>query len=144
MEKHIFVGLLIPVAFLGFTGFVKSLIKKELMWSNFYLGIDIALAALANGIVNILDEVHVNEQFATPTAEFVNQMYYTSVFLVCALGALLVTMTLHQKFEVADVSGVPLTRQQRVWRGLWLGVISNTLGGALLAVFIYMKLRRLL
>ncbi|HEV2711414.1 MAG TPA: hypothetical protein VGU67_14455 [Edaphobacter sp.] len=144
MEKHIFLGLLIPVIFFGFTGLVKSLIKKELLWSNFYLGTDIALAALANGIVNMVDGAHQVEH-ALPgsvmAAQFGNSMFYTAVCILAAVGALFGVMALHQRFDVlleGEEGNSPWVR------GIWLGVVSNLLGASVLTMFIYMKLRRLI
>jgi len=142
MEKHIFLGLMIPVAFFGFTGFAKSIVRKEWIWSNFYLGIDIALAALANGIVNIVDGAHQMETAVGSTVGTIygNQMYYTSLCILAAVGALFGTIVLHQRFEVLPE---PATGNHKIQRGIWLGVFSNLLGGAVLAMFIYMKLRRI-
>jgi hypothetical protein len=141
MEKHIFLGLLIPVVFFGFTGLVKSIVKKEWLWSNFYLGIDIALAALANGIVNIVDGVHQAESTPSISADFGNQMFYTAMCIVVAIGSLFGVMALHQRFEV--LADNPEIKRDRIKRGIWLGIIGNLLGGSVLAMYIYLKLRRL-
>lgn len=141
MEKHIALGLFIPVVFFGFTGLVKSIVQKEWLWSNFYLGIDIALAALANGIVNIVDGAHQAE--TSGGGELGNHMYYTALCLVAAVGALFSAMALHQRFEVADQQADGVTGNRRLKRGIWLGVVSNLIGGSVLAMFIYMKLRKL-
>jgi hypothetical protein len=137
MEKHILLGLLIPVFFFAFAGMAKSLVKNQWVWSNFYLGIDISLAALANGIVNIVDGVHQSEKVLTPNLQLGSQMYYTSICIVAAVGALFGTMGLHQRFDVpCDEPG------NRRWkRGILLGVVSNLFGVAVLAMFIFMKLR---
>jgi hypothetical protein len=139
MEKHIALGLFIPVAFFGFTGAVKSIVQKEWLWSNFYLGIDIALAALANGIVNIVDGVHQTDSLPTMPYEFGTHMYYTSMCILAAVGALFGAMALHQRFDATpDDSG-----NLRLRRGIWLGIVGNLIGGSVLAMFIYMKLRKL-
>lgn len=137
MEKHLVLGLLVPVVFFVFTGMVKSIVKKDWIWSNFYLGIDIALAALANGIVNILDDAHQMEgmsKLPAASTDFGNQMFYTSLCILAAVGALFGAMVVHQRYEEDN---------QRWKRGIWLGVIGNLLGGAVLGMFIFMKLRRL-
>ena len=139
MELHIFLGLMIPVAFFAFTGMVKSLVKSSWTWSNFYLGMDIALAALANGIVNIVDGVHQAERLKVPDPDFGNQMVYTSTCIVVSIGALLGSMGLHQRFDVEGQEN----GSRRLRRGILLGVVANILGMAALGMFIYMKLRRL-
>jgi len=137
MEKHILIGLTIPVLFLGFTGLTKSLIRRELFWSNFYLGVDIALAAMANGIVNIVDEVHIAELAGYPR-EFGDRMVSTVILLVASFGALLVVMFIHQRWEEPAASSA----NNRRWvRGIWLGLVSNAIGGFVLGAFIYWKLK---
>ena len=133
MEVHVLWGLLIPVLFLLFAGLVKSLVRKEVIWSNFYLGVDATLAALANGIVNIVDGVHEAEHSPQAATAFAEHMFYTSSFLTAAIGALLIVMAVHQRFEVEQGNS-------RIWRGIMLGAVSNLIGGGLLGAFIYMKL----
>src|SRR5664279_3630450 len=36
--------------FLVFAGLIRSLVRKRLVWSNFYLGLEVVLAALANAL----------------------------------------------------------------------------------------------
>ena len=140
MEIHILLGLMIPVAFFGFTGMVKSLVKNSWSWSNFYLGIDIALAAMTNGIVNIIDLVH-RAEGKLLDAEFGHAMTFTALSIVIAFAALLSTMGLHQKFDI-PVEG-QRNGNRRVARGILLGGVSNLVAGVALGLFIYWKLRRL-
>jgi hypothetical protein len=137
MDKHVFWGLLIPVIFFFFAGMVKSLVKNQWIWSNFYLGIDISLAALANGIINIVDGVNQNEKHLIPNPDFASQMFYTSICIVVGVAALLGTMGLHQRFDVPTEEN----SNQRWKRGILLGGVSNLIGMAVLATFIIMKLR---
>ena len=137
MEKHVFLGLLIPVIFFGIAGMAKSLVRNQWTWSNFYLGIDIALAALANGIVNIVDGAHQSEASTILSTQLGGHMYYTSICIVAAIGALFGTMGLHQRFDVPDEDA----QNTRKMRGILLGIVSNMLGVAVLAMFIFMKLR---
>lgn len=138
MEIHIFLGLMIPVAFFGFAGMVKSLVKSAWTWGNFYLGIDIALAAMANAIVNVVDLAHQAEgtQYG-PT--FGHAMTDTAICILLSFGALLITMGLHQRF---DVPGEVISNR-RYARGILLGVVGNLAGCGVLGLFIYWKLRGL-
>jgi hypothetical protein len=68
-------------------------------------------------------------------------MFYTTLCLLAAIGALLAAMALHQRF---DVLAEDATDNIRTARGIWLGIVSNLLGGSVLAMFIFMKLRRLI
>jgi hypothetical protein len=138
MEVHVLWGLVIPVIFLLFTGLVKSLVKKEFLWSNFYLGVDATLAALANGVVNIVDGVHETERSKDASAAFAGHMFYTACFLTASIGALLLVMAVHQRFEVEGGGN------SRMLRGIFLGGVSNILGAGLLGAYIFMKLRGLI
>lgn len=140
MEKHVAFGLLIPVAFIGFTGVIKCLIRKEFYWESFYLGVDTTLAGLANGVVNIVDEVHAGDAVGYSSV-FAGKMVYTAYFLVLAIGSLLFVMFIHQKWEDArTMTG----NRTLAWRGFWLGAVSNMIGGLVLGVFVYWKLKGIL
>jgi hypothetical protein len=138
MEMHVFWGLMIPVGFFAFAGMAKSLVKSQWTWGNFYLGIDLALAALANGIVNIVDLVHESEHSPTLGLEIGGQVYYTALCIFVSVGALFGTMAIHQRFDAMDSE----PDRHRMRRGILLGIVSNLLGGAVLAIFIWLKLRR--
>jgi hypothetical protein len=139
MEIHIVMGLFIPVAFLAFAGMVKSLVRSDWKLYNFYLGMDIALAALANGIINIVDLAHRSEA-GSIDGDFAKQMTYTALSIVISVGALFGTMGLHQRFEVP---GIGKTSNLRLRRGILLGVVANVVGAVALGLFIYWKLGRI-
>lgn len=140
MEIHIFLGLLIPVAFFAFTGMVKSLVRARWAWSNFYLGIDIALAAFANAIINVVDSVHQTEN--APDPNLGHKMAYTVICIMLSFAALLITMGLHQRFDTPDDPAERSNRRRA--KGILLGVVGNLAGGCVLGLFIYWKLRRLI
>lgn len=138
LDLHLLLSLSIPVVFLGFAGMIKSLIKREVFWSNFYLGVDLALASLANGIINVVD---LGSTLATlgsaEAARFSFRMYYNAVALVAAFGVLLLTMWLHQRLET-----LPEDFDGRKWRrGIWLGVVANLFGAASMSLFIIGRLK---
>lgn len=140
MDIHVFLGLVIPVAFFGFTGMVKSLVRNNWAWANFYLGIDIALAAMVNGIVNIVDLAHSTE--GHPMGDnFGHAMTFTAMSIVISFAALLIAMGLHQKFDSKELGeGIG---NRRLVRGILLGIVGNLTAGCALGLFIYWKLRRL-
>jgi uncharacterized membrane protein YidH (DUF202 family) len=140
MDIHVFWGLLIPVGFLGFAGMAKSLVRSCWTWANFYLGIDLSLAALANGIVNIVDVVHQAESGSTPMVELLSKVNNSALCVFIAIGALFGTMAFHQRFEILDGD----QSNHRLRRGILLGLVSNLLGASVLAAFIVMKLWRLI
>jgi len=146
MDQHLWLSLAIPAAFLLITGIVKSLVRTELTWGNFYLGLDAALAALANGIVNVVDivrNVECGDQVATAAAATARQSrtYFTAAFICIAFFVLLIVMMIHQRQESAKT---PVERMKNRWkRGIWLGLVANLIGSGmlLLFLFIYMRLK---
>jgi hypothetical protein len=151
MDQHLWLSLAIPAAFLLITGIVKSLVKSVVTWSNFYLGLDAALAALANGIVNIVDIVRDAENdhgASTAAAQAVieharqNRELFTGAFIFSAFFVLLIVMLIHQRWEAPVLK--PVRSDQRVRRGVWLGIVANSIGTGALLVFIYTRLKGLL
>lgn len=137
MEIHVIGGLLIPPLFLVFTGLARTLVRKTGLLSNFYLGIEMTLAALATVITNIVVGAHVIENPKCSDVPLSWQMMFnTSMFFATAVGCLLLVLTLHQKFEVLPEE----EGNSRMWRGILLGGVSNVLGMGLFAAFIYLKL----
>jgi hypothetical protein len=137
MDKHVVWGLLIPLLFLAFTGLARTLVRKAGLLSNFYLGIEMTLAAIATGITNIVVGAHVIENPQCSDVPLSWQiMFNTSIFFTTAVGCLLLILTLHQKFEVLPEEA----GNSRMWRGILLGGVSNVLGTGLFAAFIYLKL----
>ena len=132
--------MVIPVVFLGFAGLVKSLVKGKILWSNFYLGIDAALGALANGIINVADLGGSIGSGEYPKA-LVHKLYWNTILLVASVGVLLMVMVIHQRLEGPR----PIDYDGRRWRrGLWLGVAANLLGGGSISLFIIGRLQGIL
>lgn len=71
-----------------------------------------------------------------------DQMTYSAVFLAAGVGILLILMVFHQQWEY--IEDEKYTANQRRWRGIWLGVISNLIGGSVMVAFIVLRLKRLL
>lgn len=147
MDIHLIVGLSIPILFLVFTGCSKSLVRKGFSWSNFYLGIDATLAAIASAGINFVDTVHSMEnQSSAVNVDFGNKACYTLICILCGLGALYLTLMLHQRWEFLD--GVDAlspkhVHRQKIARGIWLGGISNLTGALVMGVYIYFKIRKM-
>ncbi len=140
MDRHVLLALFIPAAFLGLTGLIKSLVKGKLLWSNFYLGIDITLTGLANGIVNIVDISHDIEQHPMIQGiAFSERVLNNAVFLLLAISSLFVVMLIHQRWEQAKKARV--TVPIRLTRAIWLGGISTIIGCGVLLTFIIYRLR---
>ena len=121
---------------------IKCLIKHGFPWDSFYLGVDIALTAFANAIINVVDLgggiVHPNQK---EVAGFASKMYYNAMLLVLSFGVLLIVMFIHQRLENATPPGF----DGRSWkRHIWLGGVANITGAGSLAVFIIARLRGIL
>ena len=104
MEKHIMLGFMIPAVFLVFAGLIRSLVRKRLVWSNFYLGLEVVLAALANALVNICERAHELEfpgQYGSDPS-YGDQMTNSAVFLAAGVGILLILMVFHQQWEYIE------------------------------------------
>ena len=142
MDRHLTLTLAIPAVFLFVTGGIRSLVLGKVTWANFYLGLDLSLAALANGLVNIADIMHDIEKAEITNAIASDRIIYTLIFIILSGGVLLVVMLIHQRWEGIglDVWGV----KHRYSRGLMLGVLSNLLGLATLLGFIWFRLKGVL
>ena len=119
--------------------------RKDLTWSNFYLGVDLALATLAATLINLVDSDHLAESQPAEITKLLlskvsHEAGYTGLVLLATLGALFVTMILHQRYEyLAD--DLPI---QRWKRGIILGLVANAFGGSPMALFTVFKIRGLL
>jgi len=137
MDEHLWLTLAIPAAFLLITGVVKCLVRNRVAWDNFYLGLDAALAALANGIVNVVDIVRVGSGLSSEARE--QRIVSTAAFIFIAFSLLLFVMVIHQYWEASKVE--PQRAKRRWWRAVWLGVIGNFIGTGALLIFIYGRLK---
>ena len=124
---------------------VKSLVRKNWTWGNFYLGVDIALAALANSIVNVVDLAHHAEEASVQGgSSFGNQMGFTAISIVTAVAALFATMGLHQHFDAPEDDAASENGNRRIKRGILLGIFGNLIGACAFGLFIYWKLKGLI
>jgi hypothetical protein len=142
MDRHLCLTLVIPALFLLVTGGIRSLVRGKVTWANFYLGLDLSLAALANGLVNVADILHDVEKNAISGDIAESRTIYTLIFIILSGAVLLVVMLIHQRWEGIgfDVWGV----KHRGIRGVMLGVLSNILGLTTLLGFIWFRLKGVL
>lgn len=98
---------------------------------DFYLGIDLALAAFASGLIYIYDVVQLMERepltLHSPSA-YTYALLVGMGFIIVSTVVLLWVLALHQ--DEAQ-KGLRPVRQF-----LWLGVVGNMTSGGLLAMFI--------
>ncbi|HEY0023795.1 MAG TPA: hypothetical protein VGB24_12820 [Longimicrobium sp.] len=128
-----FVALGVPVILIGVGALAKKLIRGT-SWirQDFFLGVDLALASLSSGLIylyQVLESARNAHGVQPPNAASADQKLLLGVsYVVVALFALLVVMSAHQDQERNTTN--PMKQI------IWLGVISNLVGGGLLAAFI--------
>lgn len=125
------IALVVPIVLILCSAVAKKLVRGS-GWqrSDFFLGVELSLAAMAAGLVNLLDLTKpalkgVNQLSAQKTAE-------TAVFVAICFFLLLWVLSTHQDWERR-----PQSPKGQV---IWLGVISNVIGAGLMIAFIlYVK-----
>jgi hypothetical protein len=115
---------------------LSSAVAKKLVrgsrWrrNDFFLGVELSLAAMAAGLTNFLElskAARASGGVLSP-----EKTASTAVFIVLCFLMLLVVLSAHQDWERRPQSPV----QQLIW----LGVVCNLIGGGLMIVFIlYVK-----
>ena len=126
----------VPMVLLIAGGLGKQLIVGEFRWSNFYLGTDFALASLSAGLLNFVDLVTDNKDVTTMFWPVI----YTVGYLLVTFGIYLLLLCIHQGIEKRQKS-MTEKQERRKERGVWLGFVSNLIGGSLLCAFILLKAR---
>lgn len=133
MENPTLWEILIPVIFLSFAGTIKSLVKAEWSFSNFYLGVDAALAALSNALIFLVDMSRQMGSSALSPSDLKHQAFWSAISIVVSIAILLWCIAIQQKLDGAK------NDNQRLWRGILLGVMGDLLGGASLGLSIFVK-----
>jgi hypothetical protein len=135
MDDHVFFGLIIPAAFVLVGGAAKSLTHYGFAWGNFYFGIELSLAGMANGSINIVSRLHENENLVIGSVGQ-NQIMNSLSCIIVSLGALFFTMLVQKHYVEEDWRW----NRDRFQRGLVLGVLCNLVGGATVVALIWLKI----
>lgn len=127
-----FVALGVPLLLIVVGAVARKLVRGT-AWipQDFYLGIDLGLAALSAGLIHMYDIVEQMKVGAgtTPAGLPVEQaLLHAAGFLVLSIVAMLIVMAVHQDSEKRP--------RRRFRQFLWLGVVSNVVSGGLLTLFI--------
>jgi hypothetical protein len=126
------VALGIPLVLIFSGALAKKLVRGS-AWraSDFFLGVELALAAMASGLVYIFDLSKVAQ--STPVGNSVNnKIAATASFMALCFFLLLWVLSTHQDWEKRPQN----PRGQIVW----LGIIANLVGAGLIAAFVlYVK-----
>lgn len=138
LTNRYFIALCIPFVLVGVGAIARKLIRgRGWRWNDFYLGVDLALAALTSGLVYLSELVSMKKRMdgcATEgcrvfLAAWDQRVLADAAFLVIATFGLLLVMALHQE----ETEGASTTAR----RGVLCGAAANALGTALLAGFIF-------
>lgn len=124
-------AIVVPILLILCSAVAKKLVRGS-AWqrSDFFLGVELSLAAMAAGLVNFLD-------LSKPALANASQLSpqkttETAVFVAICFFLLLWILSTHQDWEKRAQN----TKGQIVW----LGVISNLVGAGLMVAFIlYVK-----
>lgn len=142
MDQRLLLSLVCQGVFVAAIGGIKSLVHGRVSWVRFYLGLEIALVALGNGVSNIVDAIREWDGYCgTPASEALKdgRIIDTVGFIMVAAVSLLVIMMIHQRWETEERNG---PRPDQRWkRGFWMGIISNGIAVSLLGVFVYFRLK---
>ncbi len=123
------IALGIPIILLFSGAFAKKLVRGT-SWqrSDFYLGVELALAAMASALVFVFDLVQLDKNNNLPNEFVAQKMAGNASFLALCFFLLLWTLTTHQDWEKRS--------QNPKGQLIWLGIIANLVGAGLLATFV--------
>lgn len=124
-------AIVIPIVLILCSAVAKKLVRGS-GWqrSDFFLGVELSLAAMASGLVNFLDLSRPALSGNSPLSP--QKTTETAVFVALCFFLLLWVLSTHQDWERRP--------QSPVGQIIWLGVISNLIGAGLMIAFIlYVK-----
>src|SRR4051794_18151784 len=126
MTNPYFIAIGIPIVLMICGAFARKLVRgSQWVASAFYLGIELALSAMASALVYLFD---LAKPDAATLPTFHVKISATGGYLSVCFFLLLWIMSVHQDWEkrTQNVTG------QRIW----LGGVVNLVGAALLALFV--------
>jgi hypothetical protein len=121
------IALVVPVVLILSSAFARKLVRGS-PWvrSDFFLGVQLSLAAIAAALTNFLD---LSKAAAAGTAQIdANSLAKNGAFLAICFFLLLVVLATHQEWE-----NKIQTPTAQFW---WLGAFCNVIGAGLLVAFI--------
>lgn len=127
LENQYIVALVVPIVLILSSAFAKKLVRGS-SWtrSDFFLGVELSLAAIAAALTNFLDVSKAAE--AGIVKIDANNIAKNGAFLAICFFLLLVILATHQEWE----KKVQAPKAQ-FW---WLGAFCNSIGAGLLISFI--------
>jgi hypothetical protein len=131
LANRYFVAVGVPLLLILMGAIARKLVRGT-RWvrQDFYLGIDLALAALSSGLIYLYEIVQLMRQGPPPPGSpgYEHALLAATGFIIVSLVALMLMLGLHQDEERAGLKPI---RQF-----LSLGVLGNAASGGLLAMFI--------
>lgn len=128
LTNEYFLALGIPVVLIICGALARKLVRGT-TWqpADFYLGVELALSALASAMVYVVDLAKLTGA-DPPDTSVPTKLAATGAFLAVCFLLLLSVLSTHQDWEKRTQN----PRKQVIW----LGIVSNLLGAGLLAAFV--------
>ena len=119
----------IPLVLIFCGALAKKLVRGS-VWrpSDFFLGVELSLAAMASALVYVFDLSRLTGTQSTSGASVPGKMAATASFLALCFFLLLWVLSTHQDWEKRS--------QNPGGQFVWLGIITNLVGAGLLAAFV--------
>ena len=121
-----FTALVIPIALIFLGAVAKKLVRAK-PWArrDFYFGVELSIAALSSGLIRIFELA----QNLTSNSQV--PLISTTLFILATLFLFFVVLVLHQMLKSR--------RNKRRAQIIWLCIISNLIGGGLIATFVILR-----
>lgn len=123
------IALGIPLILIFSGALAKKLVRgSEWQRADFFLGVELSLAAMASALVYVFDLARLTtaDKAALPTVS--ERMIATASFLALCFFLLLWVLSVHQDWEKRV--------QNQNGQFVWLAIIANLIGAGLLAAFV--------
>ena len=123
------IALGIPAVLIVSGALAKKLVRGS-TWqrADFFLGVELALAAMAAALVHVFDLAKLTGSQVAAVASMPQKVAATASFLAICFFLLLWILSTHQDWERRT--------QNPQGQLLWLGLLANLVGAALLAAFV--------
>ena len=137
--------VLIPSIFLLLGGLAKIIVRRQITWSwsDWYLGIELVIAAMSTGVMHgfDLDSKISRMAQANNMAEVkkgMDDLKNLHWFLAASFVLFFLVVIAHRKHEPTLGTNVPFAGKTSAekWKIVWLAGICNVVGYALFAAFI--------
>jgi hypothetical protein len=123
------IALGIPLVLIFCGAFAKKLVRGS-AWkrSDFFLGVELSLAAMASALVYVFDLSKLTGSQSASGVSVPGKMAATASFLALCFFLLLWVLSTHQDWEKRS--------QNPKGQFVWLAIITNIIGAGLLAAFV--------